>query len=117
MKTIKILIAFSIITFNFNANALYGFVHPLEFRNTEIEREKVEAQIKNQVNEKYNKLGLGDVDEIMLREQEELIAFIQLMKIENRVALDASIKKACSPSTAISNCGNVQVLRIYEGFE
>lgn len=116
MKPIKMLIVLSIIFTSISSYALSNFVHPLDFVNTESDRKKVVEQIKKQVNEKYNKFGIGNFEEIKAKQQEELDAFILLTGVESRRDLDASIKKACSPSMAISNCGYVQILNAYNEF-
>jgi hypothetical protein len=77
----------------------------------------VEKIIKNQVKQKYNRLGFGKLETVLQKEQEELDAFKQLTKSRSRRALDSAIKKACHPNYAVSNCGYTKILTTYENLD
>ena len=67
------------------------FVHPLDFKGTEDEKQKVIAYIKENVKETYSRIGMDSPSTLRMMEQEELDSFKQLMKAENSTFLNSAV--------------------------
>ena len=72
------------------------FVHPLDFKGTNDEKQKVVAYIKENVKETYSKIGMDNPSTLRMMEQKELDSFKQLTKAENRKLLDKVITTYCN---------------------
>ena len=105
MKNILILISLAITLLNSN-----DFIHPLDFKNTKIEKQKVMKFIVNQVKATYTKIGMGDPATLRMMEKQELSSFKQLTKIKNRQLLDSVIKQYCN----IGMCNYNTIKMMYE---
>jgi hypothetical protein len=72
------------------------FVHPLDFEDTEEERQKVIQYIESVVKETYSKIGMDDPSTLRMMEREHLDCFKKLTKVtDNRALLDRVIKTYC----------------------
>ena len=89
--------------------AVDGLIHPLDFTNSQAERNKVIEFIKNDVKQKYTSIGMGDASTLRMMENEELNAFKELMKVKNRKLLDHIMSKYCS----INMCNYTTFLMMY----
>lgn len=69
-----------------------GFIHPLDFRGTETEKQAVISFIEKDVKERYTAIGMGDPATLRMMENEELDAFKQLTNVTNRKLLDEVIR-------------------------
>lgn len=87
-----------------------GFVHPLDFNGTEIEKQKVIKFIGVNVKEQYSKIGLDDAVTLRMMEKAELKAFKELTKVNNRSLLDKVIKTYCE----IGMCNYQTILMMYK---
>jgi hypothetical protein len=99
MKEVNVLkiIAGSLFFYVFSMNVLASeFVHPLDFKGTDVEKEKVIEYIKKDVEDTYSAIGMDDPSTLRMMEKEELESFKQLTKAENRAILDMVIKTYCS---------------------
>jgi hypothetical protein len=72
------------------------FVHPLEFKDTKAEKERVINFIKENVKATYTKIGMGDPLTLRMMEKEELQNFKNLIKVKNRKLLDNVITQYCN---------------------
>ncbi|NQY53866.1 MAG: hypothetical protein HRT42_09890 [Campylobacteraceae bacterium] len=104
MKKILILICISIVLLNAN-----GFIHPLDFKGSKVEKEKVMNFIVKQVKETYSKIGMGDPSTLRMMEKQELSSFKQLTKVQNRQLLDSVITQYCN----IGMCNYNTILMMY----
>lgn len=84
-------------------------VQPLDFKGTEIEKQRVIAYIEKNVKETYTAIGMGDPSTLRMMENEELNSFKALMKIENRNLLDSVIRQYCG----IGMCNYSTFLMMY----
>lgn len=84
-------------------------IHPLDFKGSEPEKEKVIVQIKASVKETYTNIGMGDPMTLRMMEKEELKAFKELTKVENRRLLDNVIEQYCN----IGMCNYNTILMMY----
>jgi len=73
------------------------FVHPLDFKGTQAEKDKVVAYIKETVLASLSKLGMDNPSTLRMMEKNELEGFKKLTKVseKNRKLLDAVIKQVC----------------------
>ncbi|MFK7780368.1 MAG: hypothetical protein QM490_04415 [Candidatus Gracilibacteria bacterium] len=90
---IKILIAICITASLLNAS---DFVHPLDFKNTKAEKEKVMKFIVNNVKTTYSQIGMGDPSTLRMMERQELSSFKKLTKVRKRKLLDSVINQYCN---------------------
>lgn len=104
MKKILILICISIVLLNAN-----DFIHPLDFKGSKVEKEKVMNFIVKQVKETYSKIGMGDPSTLRMMEKQELSSFKQLTKVQNRQLLDSVITQYCN----IGMCNYNTILMMY----
>ena len=72
------------------------FVHPLEFKGTQAEKDRVIDYIKENVKATYTKIGMGDPLTLRMMEKEELENFKKLTKVKNRKLLDDVITQYCN---------------------
>ncbi len=73
-----------------------NLIHPLDFGETNIEKNKVISFIKETVNKTYTAIGMGDPLTLRMMEKEELKSFKKLTKIKNRELLDSVISQYCN---------------------
>ncbi len=90
----KLIIAFTLTIFS--SISIAGFVHPLDFNNSDSHKKEVIAYIKNRVKKDY----CGTIDmcqDMMLRmmETENLEAFKRLTSATDRRVLDRAIHDYC----------------------
>ena len=104
----KFLLALSFLVF---ASSIFAteLIHPLEFRGTDEEKQRVIAYIEQNVKETYTAIGMGDPSTLRMMENEELNSFKALIKIENRDLLDNVIRQYCS----IGMCNYSTILMMY----
>lgn len=87
----------------------YSFVHPLDFRDTEADRDRVLRYIVSNVQETYSKIGMDNPTTLRMMEKEELKAFKDLTKVSDRALLDRVIKTYCD----IGMCTYSTILMMY----
>ena len=105
-------IAFVLIIVLFVCSALFaeGFIHPLDFRGTEQEKQAVIAFIQENVKETYTAIGMGNPATLRMMEKVELGAFKELTQAKNRKLLDGVIETYCS----IGMCNYSTISMMYE---
>lgn len=86
-----------------------GFVHPLDFKGTKAEKQKVLDYIVKNTKETYSKIGMDDPSTLRMMEQEELDSFKKLCTADNRKILDKVIKTYCD----IGMCNYSNILMMY----
>ncbi len=101
-------LAFSLLVFVDSISAV-ELIHPLDFKGTEEEKQRVIAYIEQNVKETYTAIGMGDPSTLRMMENQELNSFKSLMKIEKRSLLDNVIEKYCS----IGMCNYSTFLMMY----
>jgi len=106
----KSLFIFIILSWSFLFSQNIGFIHPLDFKNTESGRQKVIEYIKNNVKETYAAIGMDDPSTLRMMEKEELRCFKKLTKVKNRQLLDRVIKTYCD----IGMCNYSTILMMYK---
>ena len=84
-------------------------VHPLDFKGTEREKQRVITYIELNVKETYTAIGMGDPSTLRMMENEELNSFKVLMKVENRDLLDSVMRQYCG----IGMCNYSTFLMMY----
>jgi hypothetical protein len=72
------------------------FIHPLDFKDTEKERQKVIKYIESVVKETYSKIGMDDPSTLRMMEKEHLDCFKKLTEVTDRALLDRVIKTYCN---------------------
>lgn len=87
-----------------------GFVHPLDFKDTEAQRKKVIKYIENNVKETYSNIGMDNPATLRMMEKEELDAFKKLTKAKNGNLLNKVIKTYCD----IGMCNYTTILMMYD---
>ncbi len=85
------------------------FIHPLDFKGTDKEKQEVIAFIQENVKKTYTAIGMGDPLILRMMEKEELEAFKKLMKAKNRKLLDNVIETYCS----IGMCNYSTIFMMY----
>jgi len=85
------------------------FVHPLDFKGTDPEKELVIKYIKESVKDTYSAIGMDDPATLRMMEQEELNSFKQLTRAENRTILDRVIQTYCG----IGMCNYNTIMMMY----
>jgi hypothetical protein len=91
MKKILIFIFVSFVSLNAS-----DFIHPLDFKGTQAEKQKVMNFIVKQVKDTYTKIGMGDPSTLRMMEGQELASFKELTKVKNRQLLDSVITQYCN---------------------
>jgi hypothetical protein len=86
-----------------------GLIHPLDFKGSEVEKERVIKFIEENVKETYTALGMGDATTLRMMEKEELKCFKELTSVQNRELLDQVISTYCS----IGMCNYSTILMMY----
>lgn len=107
MKYLSILVVFF-----FSSVVSAGFVHPLKFDGSEVQKKEVIDYIKLRV--KHDYCGVVDMcQEVMLRmmEKENLDSFKRLTKAENKVILDRAIHDYCG---TVDMCTYQMIEMMYE---
>lgn len=92
-----------------NSISAAELIHPLDFKGTEEEKQRVIAYIVQNVKETYTAIGMGDPSTLRMMENEELDSFKALMKVENRDLLDNVIRQYCG----IGMCNYSTFLMMY----
>lgn len=87
-----------------------SFIHPLDFTNSEYEKQKVIRFITENMKETYSKIGMDDAVTLRMMEKAELDAFKELTKVKNRALLDRVIKTYCE----IGMCNYNTILMMYK---
>lgn len=72
------------------------FIHPLDFKGSEVEKAQVISFIEASVKKTYSQIGMGDPSTLRMMENEELKSFKQLSKVGNRNLLDSVITQYCN---------------------
>ena len=85
------------------------FVHPLDFKGSQSEKQKLIEYVKENVKEAYNQSGKDSPSTLRMMEQKELDSFQQLTKAENRKLLDKVILTYCD----IGECNYHTILIMY----
>ena len=85
------------------------FVHPLDFKGTKAEKQKVIAYIVKNVKATYSKIGMDDPATLRMMEKEELDSFKKLCTANNRKLLDKVIATYCN----IGMCDYNTILMMY----
>jgi len=101
-----IMLVFLLVSMNSFAS---GLIHPLDFKGTEREKNKVIEQIKIDVKKTYSQIGMGDPFTLRMMEKEELKSFKKLTKVTNRKLLDTVIGQYCS----LGMCNYNTILMMY----
>lgn len=104
----KFILLIATLLLSFSAIAA-GIIHPLDFRGTEAEKNKVIAQIKEGVKKRYTEIGMGDPATLRMMEKEELASFKELTTVKNRKLLDSVIRQYCN----IGMCDYGTILMMY----
>jgi len=90
----------TLVLFLFIAGHLFSqnvaFVHPLDFKNTEVDKEKVLKYIVQNVKDTYSKIGMDSPSTLRMMEAEELDSFKKLSNVTNRTLLDKVIVTYCN---------------------
>ena len=86
-----------------------GFIHPLEYKDTEANRAKVIEYIKSNVKKTYSEIGMDNPSTLRMMEKEELRCFKELTKVINRKLLDRVINTYCE----IGMCNYNTILMMY----
>lgn len=85
------------------------FVHPFDFKGTDVEKQQVINYIKKNVKKTYGEIGMDDPSTLRMMEKEELKSFKKLTKVKNRKLLDYVIKTYCE----IGMCTYDTILMMY----
>jgi len=92
------------------ASTAHGkFVHPLDFKGTELEKKEVIKYIEENVKSTYSKIGMDNPSTLRMMEQENLDCFKKLTKATDRKLLDKVIKIYCN----IGMCNYSTILMMY----
>lgn len=86
-----------------------GFIHPLEYKDTEANRAKVIEYIKSNVKKTYSEIGMDNPSTLRMMEKEELRCFKELTQVKNRKLLDRVINTYCE----IGMCNYNTILMMY----
>lgn len=87
-----------------------GFIHPLDFKDTETDRAKVIEYIKSNVKKTYSAIGMDNPSTLRMMEKEELKCFKELTKVKNRKLLDRVINTYCE----LGMCNYNTILMMYK---
>jgi hypothetical protein len=87
-----------------------SFVSPINFVETDENKEKVINFIKKQVKDDYSKIGMDDPSTLRMMEEENLKAFKKLTQVKNISLLKDVIKTYCD----IGMCNYSTILMMYE---
>lgn len=91
-----------------------GFVNPLEFDNTDQQRQKVISYIKNGTLHKYcdSEDDACHPNILQLSQADNLTAFIELSAIQNKEYLNSLIDEYCN--SEFFQCSYENLLKVYE---
>lgn len=104
------IIAITVLLLAFSMNVFASdFVHPLDFKGTEAEKEKVIEYIKKNVKKTYSAIRMDDPSTLRMMEKEELDSFKKLTRVKDRKILDRVIKTYCN----IGMCNYNTILMMY----
>jgi hypothetical protein len=106
MKKYIILFILVMVTANVYAG---DFIHPLDFKGTQAEKDAVISYIQENVKKTYSSIGMGDATTLRMMEKDELENFKKLTQITDRALLDRTIKKYCD----IGMCTYSTIIMMY----
>ena len=86
-----------------------SFVSPINFVADDVNKQKVIDFIQKQVKDDYTAVGMGDASTLRIMEEENLNAFKELTKVENKTLLASVIKSYCE----IGMCNYSTILIMY----
>lgn len=86
-----------------------SFVSPINFVETELNKQRVIEFIKKQVKEDYSAIGMDDPMTLRMMENENLKAFKELTKVTDTILLREVIKTYCE----IGMCNYSTILMMY----
>ncbi len=91
-----------------------GFVNPLEFDNTDQQRQKVISYIKNGTLHKYcdSEDDACHPNVLQLAQADSLTAFLELSAIQNKEYLNSLIEEYCN--SEFFQCSYENLLKVYE---
>jgi len=97
-----------------STSALAGFVHPLDFDNSEAQKQEVISYIKDRVKADYcdGKLDMCQPTTLRRMENKNLESFKKLTKAEDRKILDRVIKDYCK--RGLDMCTYSTIALMYE---
>lgn len=101
----KVIFTLYAIIISLNAS---DFVHPLDFKGSKAEKDKVMQFIVKGVKEAYTQIGMGDPSTLRMMEKQELSSFKKLTKIKNRQLLDSVITQYCN--IGMCNYNTIQMM-------
>jgi hypothetical protein len=90
MKKLLLSCAFLLVTFFMYASE---FVHPLDYKGTDAEKEKLHSYIEENIKDELKQIGLNDSDTLNMEKKEEIRSFNKLRNINDRGLLDKLIKQ------------------------
>lgn len=108
MKRLFLLLMLLIPSFIFAQSS--GFIHPLDFIDTETNRAKVIEYIESNVKKTYSAIGMDNPSTLRMMEKEELKCFKELTKVKNRKLLDRVINTYCE----LGMCNYNTILMMYK---
>jgi len=108
MKRLFLLLMLLIPSFIFAQSS--GFIHPLDFIDTETNRAKVIEYIESNVKKTYSAIGMDNPSTLRMMEKEELKCFKELTKVKNRKLLDRVINTYCK----LGMCNYNTILMMYK---
>ena len=103
MKKVFFILCGMILSLNAN-----DFIHPLDFKGSKAEKQKVMQFIVNDVKKTYTQIGMGDPSTLRMMEKQELSSFKKLTQVKNRQLLDSVIKQYCS--IGMCNYNTIQMM-------
>jgi hypothetical protein len=110
MKAFKGILSTALLVLFSSVLFAQDFVSPIGFVDSELNRKKVIAFIKEQVKNDYTKVGLGDPSTLRMMEQDNLKAFKELIKVTNTSLLRDVIKTYCD----VGLCNYSTILMMYK---
>jgi len=97
-----------------SSSSFAGFLHPMDFDDSDSQKNKVIAYIKQQVKDDYCNSAVDMCQPSMLRmmEKENLEAFKKATRANNRKIMDRVIKDYCN--SAVDMCNYVMIFMMYQ---
>ena len=108
----KLLLGLSVIFLSSNLFA-QSYVSPINFVDTEANKQAVIAFINKQVKDDYSAIGMDDASTLRMMEEENLRAFKELTKASNISLLKEVTKTYCD----IGMCNYSTILMMYDDQE
>jgi len=107
MKTLFLILSVILLSSNLFAQS---FASPIDFVETESNKQKVISFIKKQVKDDYSAIGMDDPSTLRMMEEENLKAFKELTNVTNTSLLKDVIKTYCE----IGMCNYSTILMMYK---